>query len=188
MGAAMSERTSRAGRAGQAARRSLSRLRRPDVAASVRPVRRARSMAVRPLQPAGRWMGGRDLHLTVHHPTWGGVAVTPARGACRPANDEQRDTLARLEAALALAQRLRPDWQRPDAFYEAKSELIACLRAIAASPLLVRQTIRHVRVEVPIERIVEVERVVTMLAPQARSRLRRRHRYPMPPAGPGGLL
>ncbi|MFL5253327.1 MAG: hypothetical protein ACJ8AI_10610 [Rhodopila sp.] len=107
--------------------------------------------------------------------------MTPTPAARRVANDEQRDTLAGLEEAVRLAQRLSPDWRDPERFHLAKSELVNLLRTIAASPVLVRATVRFVRTEVPVEKII-------LVPASPRPRARRRHRYPLPPAGPGGLF
>ena len=63
------------------------------------------------------------------------------------------------EALNDLAGRLRrltPNWQNPERFHEAKSELIADLRRLAQQAP--EPTVR--RVLVPVERIIERERVV----------------------------
>ncbi|KAA0582704.1 hypothetical protein [Azospirillum sp. Sh1] len=68
------------------------------------------------------------------------------------------------DALNELATRLRrltPSWQNPERFHEAKSELIADLRRLARQAP--EPTVR--RVLVPVERIVERERVVYLPRP-----------------------
>ena len=73
------------------------------------------------------------------------------------------------EALNDLAGRLRrltPSWQNPERFHEAKSELIADLRRLAQQAPV--PTVR--RVLVPVERIVERERIVYLPRPIRRRR------------------
>ena len=82
-----------------------------------------------------------------------------------PLPDALNDLATRLR-------RLTPCWQNPERFHEAKSELIADLRRLAqrAPEPAVR------RVLVPVERIVERERVVYVPVRP----MRRRHRADPP--------
>jgi hypothetical protein len=61
-----------------------------------------------------------------------------------------------LNDLAARLRRLTPSWQNPERFHEAKSELIADLRRLAQQAP--EPTVR--RVLVPVERIVERERIV----------------------------
>lgn len=73
------------------------------------------------------------------------------------------DALNELAARL---RRLTPSWERPERFHEAKSELIADLRLLAQQ--VPEPQAR--RVLVPVERIVERERVVYLPRPIRRRR------------------
>lgn len=75
-----------------------------------------------------------------------------------PLPDALNDIAARLR-------RLTPSWQNPEQFHEAKSDLIADLRRLARQAP--EPTVR--RVLVPVERIVERERVVYLPRPVRRS-------------------
>jgi hypothetical protein len=59
------------------------------------------------------------------------------------------DTHTRLTALANRLARLTPDWNRPERFHEAKSELKAEVRAIANSPAVVKRITRFVRIETP---------------------------------------
>ncbi|MDR6770364.1 hypothetical protein [Azospirillum sp. BE72] len=71
-----------------------------------------------------------------------------------------------LNELAARLRRLTPSWQNPERFHEAKSELVADLRRLArqAPEPAVR------RVLVPVERVVERERVVYVPIRPARRR------------------
>jgi hypothetical protein len=85
------------------------------------------------------------------------------------------DTAAALEAIAREVQRLTPSWQRPEAFHERKSDIVAALRALARGPVLVRQVVRFVPLPAPAApRVVALQRHLACPA--------RRHRYPSPPA------
>jgi hypothetical protein len=92
------------------------------------------------------------------------------------------DTTDELLAIARAVRSLVPSWQRPEAFHEAKSDCVARINKLAAAlqvrlpaPVL-NSPVRTRTVEVL--RLVHVERVVTL---PARMRVRRRHRYPLPP-------
>jgi hypothetical protein len=59
--------------------------------------------------------------------------VIPRRDAWRGAGGARRDeTPAESARRLAeMAERLRPDWNRPERWHESKSELIAACRRLA---------------------------------------------------------
>ena len=68
-----------------------------------------------------------------HHPRRSGlrrVADASRRGV--RAMVEAAPGSSPLERAAALVRSLRPDWQRPERFHEAKAEALAALRAVAA--------------------------------------------------------
>ncbi len=91
------------------------------------------------------------------------------------------DTLAELEGIIREVQRLTPSWQRPEVFHETKSELLARLRSLARSPVLVRQLVRFVRVAPAAPRPVAVPARTRQASSRRASRPRsRRHRYPLP--------
>jgi hypothetical protein len=115
---------------------------------------------------------------------------------------DQPSTAAELAELAAQIHRLRPDWNRMDGYYEARSEIAASLHRIAR--LLghradVPQPLRlHIappaRRATPYAPPVSSPRLPPPAAPtpapvpaQRRPRvgpLRRRHRYPRPPALP----
>jgi hypothetical protein len=59
------------------------------------------------------------------------------------------DTAAELEALITEVRRLQPSWQRPEVFHEQKSEVLARLRTLASSPLLVRRVVKIVPASAP---------------------------------------
>jgi hypothetical protein len=59
--------------------------------------------------------------------------VIPHRGTWRGAGADRAETPAEAAAAIArMAERMRPDWQQPERFFEAKSALIDAARRLAA--------------------------------------------------------
>ena len=91
-----------------------------------------------------------------------------------------------LERAAALVRSLRPDWQRPERFHEAKAEALAALRAVAADRCAgceaatlrerarrLEALLRHAGAEVARHRRLLVEAA-------ARARRRRRRAEPDP--------
>jgi hypothetical protein len=103
------------------------------------------------------------------------------------------DTATRLEALAAAVARLRPDWRDAEAFYEARSEIVGTLRALARS--LAMSRLENIAPAGPMPRatvalpIAPAPRVVASASAAApapatappRPRARR-HRFPRPPA------
>jgi hypothetical protein len=88
------------------------------------------------------------------------------------------DTCAAIEAIVRDVQRLHPSWQRPERFHEQKSAILAALRALACSPLLVRQVVRFLPAAPTAAAAPATSR---QAAPRRAGQSRpRRHRYPLP--------
>jgi hypothetical protein len=109
------------------------------------------------------------------------------------------DTASRLQALAAAVARLRPDWRDAERFYEARSEIIAALRALARSPQLTRVVVRFVAApplpvqathrpppELPAAR-VPPPLPAAQRAPTRPHRPARRHRIPRPPRLPANI-
>lgn len=98
--------------------------------------------------------------------------------------DMPADTAAAIEALAREVQRLMPSWERPEAYHEQKSEIVAALRALACSSLLTRRMVRFIAVpaaslEPPADPARASASRRSAAAP-ARPRFHRRHRYPHP--------
>ncbi len=62
------------------------------------------------------------------------AAVIPREAVWRGTGRTEGATPAEAAAAIArLAERLRPDWQQPERWHEAKSELVDAARRLAAT-------------------------------------------------------
>jgi hypothetical protein len=103
----------------------------------------------------------------------------------------RNDAAAELLALASAVARLRPDWRNGEAFYEARSEIIAVLRRLARTLVLPPPRPAPPRLAAIPLRTTPPRRILTPAHPPApaiaslcprRTPARRRHRYPRPPA------
>jgi hypothetical protein len=104
------------------------------------------------------------------------------------------DTAARLQALAAAVGRLRPE--HCEVYYERRSEIVAALRALARSPLVVRTVVQFAApaplqaAPTPPPELLAARVPPPPPAAQCAPRRARRHRYPHPGrpcAGQGAL-
>ena len=91
------------------------------------------------------------------------------------------DLAQELTAIVEHVRRLQPSWQQPERFHEAKSEVVARLRALVQSPHVVRTVLRFVPV-------ITSPPTQSQTPRPTGARRCRKHSYPRPPPASTPLL
>jgi hypothetical protein len=103
-----------------------------------------------------------------------------------------RERFDELADIATMVRRLRPDWRNAESFYELRSEIIGALMRLARPPppIPLRPAL-PARPSAPQPLAIVRKAVLAVPAPSTRRHrtLKRRHRYPRPPACPAqGVL